>query len=118
MALLHDLAESEIGDYIPGQIPIEKKNELENNAFLKISENLPDSIKSSYLNIWNEYQENNSPESKIVHQLDRLEMSLQAKIYQTDGHSKEKLKPFFESAEKEIINPKLKELFTDIINND
>ncbi len=35
MILLHDLAESEIGDYTPGQIPMEKKNELENNAFLK-----------------------------------------------------------------------------------
>ncbi|MGY5144152.1 MAG: HD domain-containing protein [Candidatus Nitrosopumilus sp. bin_32a] len=118
MILLHDLAESEIGDYTPGQIPVEKKNELENNAFLKILENLPDSIKFQYLNIWKEYQENNSQESQIVHQLDRLEMALQAKIYQTDGHSKEKLKPFFESAEKEITNPKLKELFRDIINND
>ena len=36
MILLHDLAESEIGDYTPGEIPIEKKNELENKAFLKI----------------------------------------------------------------------------------
>jgi len=118
MILLHDLAESEIGDYTPGQIPRENKNELENNAFLKILENLHDSIKLQYLNIWNEYQENNSQESQIVHQLDRLEMALQAKIYQTDGHSKEKLKPFFKSAEKEITNPKLKELFRDIINND
>ena len=118
MILLHDLAESEIGDYTPGEIPIEKKNELENKAFLKILENLPDSIKSQYLSIWKEYQENNSSESQMVHQLDKLEMALQAKTYQTDGHSKEKLESFFESAKNDIINPKLKELFRNIMKEE
>ncbi|NQV39072.1 MAG: HD domain-containing protein [Nitrosopumilus sp.] len=115
MILLHDLAESEIGDYTPGQISPEKKNYLENKAFLKILENLPDSIKTKYLSIWKEYQENNSQESKIVHQLDRLEMALQAKTYETEGYSKEKLESFFESAKNEIIQPKLKELFRNIM---
>jgi len=118
MILLHDLAESEIGDYTPGEIPIEKKNELENKAFLKILENLPDSIKSQYLSIWKEYQENNSSESQMVHQLDKLEMALQAKTYQTDGHSKEKLESFFESTKNDIINPKLKELFRNIMKEE
>ena len=114
MVLLHDLAESKIGDRTPEQISNEKKNKLENNAFDEIIKNLPDSIKSQYLKIWQEYQENTSPESKIVHQIDRLEMALQAKIYQKDGHSKEKLESFFESAKTGITDPKLKELFTKI----
>ena len=117
MILLHDLAESEIGDYTPGEIPIEKKNELENKAFLKILENLPDSIKSQYLSIWKEYQENNSSESQMVHQLDKLEMALQAKTYQTDCHSKEKLESFLASANNDMIKPKLKELFRNIIED-
>ncbi len=117
MILLHDLAESEIGDYTPGQIPLEKKNDLENKAFLKISENLPDLIKVKYLDIWNEYQENNSQESKMVHQLDRLEMALQAKTYENEGHAKEKLESFFESAKNEISHPKLKELFRNIMED-
>lgn len=115
MILLHDLAESEIGDYTPGQIPLEKKNDLENKVFLKILENLPDLIRSKYWDIWNEYQENNSQESKIVHQLDRLEMALQAKTYENEGHDKEKLESFFESAKNEISHPKLKELFRNIM---
>ena len=117
MILLHDLAESKIGDYTPGQIDLEKKNEIENIAFLKILEDLPNSIKTQYQNIWKEYQESNSPESQIVHQIDRLEMVLQAKTYQDEGHSKEKLESFFESAKKEITNPKLKELFRNIIED-
>ena len=114
MVLLHDLAESKIGDHTPEQLSNEKKNKLENNAFDEIIKNLPDSIKSQYLKIWQEYQENTSPESKIVHQIDRLEMALQAKIYQKDGHSQEKLESFFESAKTDITDPKLKELFTKI----
>lgn len=114
MILLHDLAESKIGDYTPGKIPYEKKKKLENTAFTEIVEKLPSNIKLEYLRIWHEYQENNSSESKIVHQIDKLEMTLQAKSYQEKGHGKE-IKSFFESAKKEITDPKLKELFRQIL---
>lgn len=117
MILLHDLAESEIGDYTPGQIAPEKKMELENSAFSKILENLPSTIKSQYQKIWEEYQENMSSESQIVHQIDRLEMVLQAKIYEKEGHSKEGISTFMESGKQEITHPKLKELFTKIIED-
>jgi len=117
MVLLHDLAESKIGDYTPDQISKEKKKELENKAFFEIVRNLPDSVRTQYLKIWQEYQENNSPESKIVHQIDRLEMVLQAKLYQKEGHSKEKLYSFFESAKIDIVHPKLKELFKKILED-
>jgi len=116
MILLHDLAESEIGDFTPGEISLEKKKELENNAFFKILANLPNNLKSQYQMLWNDYQNDGSQESKIVHQIDRLEMTLQAKIYLNEGHSEEKISLFFESAKKEIDHPKLKELFTKIIN--
>jgi putative hydrolase of HD superfamily len=117
MVLLHDLAESKIGDYIPEQISKEKKDKLENDAFYEIIKQLPDIIQSQYLRIWQEYQENTSPESNIVHQIDKLEMALQAKIYQNSGQSKEKLESFFESARIEITDSKLKELFTKIVED-
>jgi len=117
MVLLHDLAESKIGDFTPEQIDMEKKIHLENTAFNEIIEDLPDSIKKQYLEIWQEYQENISPESKIIHQIDKLEMVLQAKTYQNEGYSKEKLETFFESVKIDITNPKLKELFTKIVND-
>jgi putative hydrolase of HD superfamily len=118
MALLHDLAESLIGDLTPEQIDKESKKKLENNAFRKIIKNLPEQIKSKYLEIWLEYQENISPEAKLIHQIDKLEMALQAKIYQKNGYDKEKLESFFESAKKEIDDPQLKELFIQIINDE
>lgn len=115
MALLHDLAESKVGDFLPEQINKEDKKILENNAFDTIVMNLPNTIKSQYLRIWKEYQDNISQESIFVHQIDKLEMALQAKKYQQQGYSKEKLEIFFDSAKKEISDPKLKELFTEII---
>lgn len=118
MVLLHDLAESKIGDFTPEKINKEEKNKLEDNAFKEIIKTLPDSIKLQYLQIWKEYQENVSLESNLVHQIDKLEMALQAKIYEKEeGYPSEKLESFFESAEKSITNPKLKELFTKIIQD-
>jgi len=52
-----------------------------------------------------------------VHQIDKLEMALQAKIYKKDGHSQEKIESFLESARADITDPKLKELFTKIIDD-
>ena len=117
MILLHDLAESKIGDYTPNQISKENKIKIENNAYDEIINSLPDAIKLQYGQIWEEYQKQESPESKIVHQIDKLEMALQAKMYQKEGASKEAIESFFKSAENEITHPKLKELFNQIIQD-
>ena len=76
---------------------------------------LPRSIKSKYEEIWKEYQQQTSLESQIVHQIDRLEMALQAKMYQKSGSSKENISSFLETAKSEITHPKLKEIFTKIV---
>jgi putative hydrolase of HD superfamily len=117
MVLLHDLAESKIGDFTPDQITKDKKEKIENNAFYEIIENLPESIKLEYVEIWKEYQNQISLESKIVHQIDRLEMALQAKTYQKDGLSKEDITTFLETAKSDITHPKLQQLFRKIVED-
>jgi len=112
MTLLHDLAESKIGDFTPGQIPKEKKLRLENKVFSELLDSLPATLKENYQNIWNEFVGCNTPESKLVHEIDKLEMAIQAKKYEQGGISKEKLRQFYDSAEEKIHHPKLKELFT------
>ena len=117
MVLLHDLAESKIGDFTPGQISKDEKEKIENQAFREIIEKLPNSIKLQYAEIWKEYQKQASPESQIVHQIDRLEMALQAKIYEKSSLSKKDISLFLETAKADITHPKLKELFTKIIED-
>lgn len=115
MILLHDLAESITGDIAPGKISNVEKILLENNTMKKILEDVPRSLQKQYDKLWKDYQNGTSEEAKFVHQLDKLEMALQAKIYSRDGHSDDKLRSFFDSAKNSITHPKLVELFKKII---
>ena len=117
MVLLHDLAESKIGDFTPGQMSKDEKEKIENNAFYEIIEKLPISIKSKYEKVWKEYQSKTSPESQIVHQIDRLEMALQAKMYEKSGSSKDNIATFLETAKSDIIHPKLKKILNQILQD-
>jgi len=114
MSLLHDWAESKIGDFMPGEVTNEEKSILEDKAMAEILSILPDKIQNDYQNIWNDYSNNISLESKFVHQLDKLEMVLQAKIYEKDvGY--EKIKPFLTSSVDLITDADLKKILTEII---
>ena len=114
MSILHDWAESKIGEFIPGEITIEEKNNLEEKAMKEIFSILPDKVQKNYRIIWEDYNDNLSLESKFVHQLDKLEMILQAKIYEkTVGY--EKIKPFIVSAVDEIMDDELKKVLLEII---
>ena len=114
MSILHDWAESKIGDFMPDEIGYDKKSELENYAMVEILESLPQPIQSDYQNIWNEFLLRETPEARLVHEIDKLEMALQAKIYENEGEP-EKLKPFIISAVEQIIDPDLKKILVDIL---
>ena len=107
MILIHDLAESVTGDLTPEQKPKQEKINLENNVFEQIIINLPSNLKEQYLSIWSEYLKNESKEAIFVHQIDKLEMALQAEIYLQKKFPEKNLKPFFDSAKKEITDPNL-----------
>ena len=85
MAILHDLAESKIGDIIPGRMPDEKKLAIESAAFRDIAALLPDDLKTEYVSIWSEFCAGKTLESRIVRQADKLDMALQAATYKNQG---------------------------------
>jgi len=114
MSILHDWAESKIGDFMPDEIGYDKKSELENYAMTEILELLPEKIQSNYQDLWNEFLDRDTPESRLVHELDKLEMALQAKIYENDVDP-EKVKPFIISAVEQIIDPDVKKTLIDIL---
>jgi putative hydrolase of HD superfamily len=113
MSILHDWAESKIGDFMPDEIASDKKNMLEENAMVEILAMLPRKVQEDYSILWMEYKDNKSKESKFVHQLDRLEMALQAKIYEKDTDPG-KIKPFMMSAVDKIHDDDLKKIFSEI----
>ena len=114
MSILHDWAESKIGDFMPDEIGYDKKSELENYAMVEILESLPEQIKTEYESLWNEFLKRDTSEARLVHELDKLEMALQAKIYEKDVDP-ERVKPFIISAVEQIIDPDVKKVLVDIL---
>ena len=114
MSILHDWAESKIGDFMPDEITDEKKTELEEYAMAELLDDLPSKIKNDYYDIWNDYKENLSDESRFVHELDKLEMALQGKIYEKEADP-EKIKPFIISAVEQIVDDDLKKVLIEIL---
>ncbi|MBQ7503263.1 HD domain-containing protein [bacterium] len=81
IAAVHDLAESEVGDFTPQDgISAELKHRLESEAIEKMQSGLASGERLSER--FKEYQENKTPEARFVHALDKLDMALQALVYQ------------------------------------
>ena len=99
---------------MPDEITNEKKTELEEYAMTEILDDLPTKIKNDYYDIWNDYKDNLSSEAKFVHELDKLEMALQGKIYEKDNDP-EKIKPFLTSAVEQIMDDDLKKILIEIL---
>ena len=104
MVILHDLAESVVGDYMPGDLPSEEKVRKESKAMDKILSGLPPATRAEYMQIWKEYLANKTRLARFVHRLDKLEMAMQARQYSLAGYDEAMLTPFFESAKVAVGN--------------
>ena len=113
MSLLHDLSESIIGDITPGQISKNEKIILETDTMNKILLNLPEKLKKQFSFLWKEYAENNTLEAKLLHELDKLEMALQATIY-SKSFTEKSFSEFLDTANSSISNPELKKIFNSL----
>lgn len=115
MALLHDLAESITGDFTPDEISKIDKKSIEDETMREILSKLPDDLAKEYRSIWKEYSEGITKESVLLHDVDKLEMAIQAAKYSSEGFPNDKLKDFVESARKEIKSNELLKII-DVIS--
>jgi putative hydrolase of HD superfamily len=67
-----------------------------------------------YRELWSELENERSKEAQLVHELDKLEMALQANEYAKGGLEATKLKELYESARAAIKDPKLKLVLDEI----
>jgi len=99
IALVHDMAEALVGDITPFQgVAKEEKHKRELNAMTKVKETLGGFMGDEFFNLWNEYEEGSTAEARIVKQLDKLEMIVQADEYEKDQQLD--LSSFFDWTEK------------------
>lgn len=103
MALVHDLAEAQVGDITPHcGISDTDKHAREEAAMTRMTATLmggshTNLVGSDILALWKEYEEGTSPEANLVKDMDKLEMILQALEYEQDGLHKKSLDGFFDS---------------------
>jgi putative hydrolases of HD superfamily len=102
MVILHDLAESVVGDYMPGDVSVSDKLQHEKKAMDGILSGLPTSVRSRYTEIWAEYLGNRTDVARFVHRIDKLEMAMQAGEYAAQGYDRKLLEPFLSSAKKAV----------------
>ena len=110
MALVHDLAEATVGDITPHcGVSDTTKHELELRAITEMTQKLTlglpstvDDVSSSLsssnngvgneiLELWKEYEEGLTDNAKLVKDMDKLEMILQALEYENDGKNEKSL---------------------------
>lgn len=111
MALLHDFGEIYAGDLTPAhQVSSAEKYRREQQAVKRVLAKLPRG--AAYIALWEEYEAGQTPEARFVRQLDRLEMVLQASIYEHQGLAN--LSEFFDAVRPALSNPELQDLFRQL----
>jgi len=117
LALLHDLEEAITGDLTPqdkesrGESAVRTQKIFAREQLLSY---FPEENQRAYRDLWSELENEKSREAQLVHELDKLEMALQANQYARAGIEATKLKEFYESSMAAIKDPKLKRVLGEI----
>ncbi len=102
MAIIHELGEIYAGDFTPyDNITKEEKHIKEKEAILKVLETLDND--NDFLQLWEEFEKNESKEAKFMKNIDQLEFLLQACAYGYDAQ-------YFERSLSKISDPYCKEI--------
>ncbi len=111
LALIHDLGEAHAGDLTPEDgVSAGEKRAREREGVQRILGGLPG--EDRYLELWEEYEQSSSPEAAFVRRVDRLEMALQATVYETQGHGD--LGEFLATARRDIGGSELAGLMDEL----
>lgn len=111
MALIHEIAEAKIGDITPKDDNWSQKNELENQT---IKEIVSETGYTFITELWQEYCKNKSKEAKLVRDMDKIEMVIQALDYEKKYPGKD-LVEFYNYVKDKLKLEESKQLFNEII---
>jgi len=80
-----------------------------------ILQNISEPLKTQYWNLWDEYQKNATKEAQLLHQVDKLEMALQATEYEKSGFTKAQIASFIKSAKIEVTDSDLQKILSKFL---
>ncbi|KAJ8396260.1 hypothetical protein AAFF_G00021270 [Aldrovandia affinis] len=111
MALVHDMAECIVGDIAPADnISKAEKHRREEEAMKHLTGLLQEGLRKEIYELWDEYEQQASPEARLVKELDQLEMILQAHEYEELEQRPGRLQEFFDSTQGRFHHPEVLQL--------
>lgn len=115
MALVHDLAESIVGDIAPHQgIAKTEKYRMEMEAMEHIRTLVPAEVGTELYELWKEYEEGTTAEALLVKDLDAFDMIFQALEYEKSQNRPLELQQFFDSTRERFQNPVVKKWVSEL----
>jgi putative hydrolase of HD superfamily len=114
MALLHDFGEIYTGDLIPSDaVNADEKHLREKQSVQQVFGKLPQG--GRYLEIWEEFEQDETLEAQFIRQIDRLEMGFQAGIYGLQGLIDPQ--EFFQTTDQALSDPRLRKIFMELMEH-
>ena len=123
MALVHDLHESICGDLTldytkygaAAGLPPQEKDRLELEGMKKFVKLLEADDAKEFRALWMEAEEKKTREAKVLHELDKLELLLQASEYHREKNGRSDLFPLFNLVnEKFVQTPLLRKMLGEV----
>jgi putative hydrolases of HD superfamily len=117
LALLHDLEEAITGDLTPEDKASMGESVARSqrvSAREQLLSHFPEDNRQAYRELWSQLENEKNKEAQLVHELDKLEMALQANEYARRGVEATKLREFYESSKAVIRDPRLRQLVNEI----
>lgn len=122
LALVHDICEVISGDISTRMdendqpMSNKQKHAVEENALKELIKELEPGLKNGIMQLWEEFEKGESEEAKLVKQLDKMDMALQALYYEKHNRNKKSLDEFFGVCKKKIKDEELVQILELIIS--
>lgn len=111
LALVHDLAESIVGDITPrDNIHPDVKHKLEDRAMTELTSLVGDEVGNIIYTLYKEYEAKETPEAKFVKDLDRFDLIMSAANYEKRDNTPMKLQEFFDVTDGKFEHPFMQKL--------
>ncbi|GAB1599658.1 HD domain-containing protein 2-like [Argonauta hians] len=115
LALVHDLAESIVGDLAPSDnVSKPEKRRREETAMNLIKDMVGGAVGEEFLQLWLEYENASSKEAEYVKDLDKFEMVLQAYEYEQLDRKPKSLQEFFDSTKDRFTTSQVKKWMNEL----
>lgn len=113
MALVHDLAEAVVGDITPHDgVSDEDKQTRERRALREIISTIDARVAKEIEELWEEYEAGETDDARLVKDIDKFEMILQAEEYEVK--SDVDLQQFFDSTRDRFKTPHIRALVDEL----